>query len=770
MPSSIPRAALRRSPRLLWLSTAMILAALLVALGGLIYLVYRDWVDEQRDNLIQEVLWLEQSIRLHMESHQEWGANVADALADEALTGAQFITNTRLFLRENPELLTVERVSADGHRLWNERNLALVQEPPLRNEAYSALWRASRLGRPAYGAYYRAADGKVQFDLVVPLFSQGRFVGGVRLVYGLERLLRYQVPWWIASKYHISVVDLGGRELASKFEGAVRADALTHQIGFDPPGDGLLLRATVYRSGVGLTMPAVAGVIALLVGALAYSLWRLRQHTRERTRAELALEREMTLREAMEDSMKSGLVAIGLEGEILHVNRAFCEMTGTAAQALVGQRPPHSYWPREERPVLERAMRAVRAGAQPEHGFELPFRRSDGERFEVRLYATPLVDRDGTQRGWIATLYDITELKKKRLALNLSHQRFLTVLNGLDAGVCVTEGGSAQLLYANPGFATMWLSCEPDGACCPVFPGLPRLAEAGGSGLEVVLNHGEHWYLLHRRAIEWVNGEAAWLTILSDVTEARQHEARERAQAERFQDTARLIAMGEMASSLAHELNQPLTAINTYASGLIRRLPADLPLPGGVRDAVQAIADQARRAGQIVNSIRAFVKKHAPQLEATDPSAVIRRAVGLAEGLAAKNGVALEVAQDGRVCRLEMDPVLIEQVLLNLIKNAIEAMVESQTRRPTVAIRTRVGPAYWHVEVADNGPGLAEDMRDRLFTPFYSTKQEGMGIGLNICRSIVEFHRGEFGVNATLSGGCLFWFTLPLLQAETTAA
>ncbi|WP_230370710.1 sensor histidine kinase [Paludibacterium denitrificans] len=262
--------------------------------------------------------------------------------------------------------------------------------------------------------------------------------------------------------------------------------------------------------------------------------------------------------------------------------------------------------------------------------------------------------------------------------------------------------------------------------------------------------------------IDWVNGEAARLVILADITEDKEREAREQSQQERFQNTSRLIAMGEMASSPAHELNQPLTAINTYAAGLMRRLPEDMTLPRGVREAVQAIAEQARRAGQIVNSIRAFVKKHEPQLEHVDPSRVVLRAAGLAESLASKAGVQLQVQQQAADCLLDMDPVLIEQVLLNLMKNAIEAMQDGHTRRPCVRVSTAITPVNWRVEVADNGPGLAAAIKDNLFTPFYSTKVEGMGIGLNICRSIVEFHRGQFGVESVPGDGCVFWFTLPL--------
>lgn len=757
--------ARRRSPRLLWLGTSLTLIALVLALGGLFYLVYRDWVDEQRDNLIQEVLWLEQSMRLHMEGQQEWAEGVASDIANGNLTPARFISSAAFLMRESPEVLLVQQIDPNAMLLRDQHGQVLPGKI-LHGDEYDAVWRATRLRRASYGQPYRRADGKYRFDLAVPIIANEKVLGSIRLVYQFDQLLHRQVPWWIASKNYISFVDVGGRTLASKFDPSEHPGNISHQTSFDPPGFGVYLRAVSYRSGLGLTLPVLTGLITLLALALLYSIWRIRRHMRERSRAEQALSTEVALRQAIEDCMKSGLVAISLEGEILRVNRAFCEMLGYAPEQLVGQRPPHVFWPASDHQQMRAAMDAVRQGMQPEQGFELRFACQNGDFVEVRLYATPLIERDGSHRGWIAALFDITERKRQRLALNASHQRFLTVLNGMQAGVCVVSQQSGQLLYANPTFSFLWLAEEPDAPSCLLLPGLREEPEQDDLASEFTLQDGKQWFQLQRRRLEWVSGEAAWLVILADVTEEREREGRAQAQQERFQTTSRLIAMGEMASSLAHELNQPLTAISTYSAGLARRLPESLALPSGVREAVAAISQQAQRAGQIIKSIRAFVKKHEPQLENVDPARVVARAAGLAEMMAFKAGVQLVIEQDPTDCRLDMDPVLIEQVLLNLMKNAIEAMVEAQTRRPHIIVRTVVGAAFWRVEVADNGPGLAENIKNELFTPFYSTKPDGMGIGLNICRSIVEFHRGEFSVNASVTGGCVFWFTLPLQRGN----
>ncbi|MEO9386089.1 PAS domain-containing sensor histidine kinase [Chromobacterium phragmitis] len=753
----------RRSPHQLWLGASLALIALLLALCSLSYLVYRDWRDEQQDNLIQEVLWLEQSLRMHLEGHQEWGDALARDIASGKLDSRRFAQQASFYLRENPEMVTLERVGLDRMVEWDTHGVRRDQRQ-LNPAEYDALWRAGRLLRPSYGAPYLGPAGKYRFDLAIPIVHDGRLLGGVRLSYQLDGLLYHQVPWWIASKNYISIVDLGGKTLAQKFDAAEQPGTISHQTSFDPPGYGLYLRAVSYRSGLGLTLPVLTVVIALLLLTLLYAVWRIRRHMRERLLAEQRLAKEVSLRQAIEDSMNSGLVAIGLEGEIVRVNRAFCDMLGFAPEELVGSFPPHPFWPDDQHGTLAGAMDAVRDNRQPEHGFELTLKRKRGDTLVVRLFATPLVEEDGSQRGWIASLFDITERQRQRMALDAAHRRFLTVLNGLAAGVCVVDEGSGLLLYANPGFAELWQVGDADAPCCVLLPGL-RAGEGGDEYGQEFIVTGDNCLLIRRRRIEWVNGEAAWLAIVSDVTAERRREEREQAQQERFQNTARLIAMGEMASTLAHELNQPLTAINTYAAGVGRRLPEELILPAGVREAIHAIAEQARRAAQIVSSIRAFVKKHEPQLERAEPARVVQRALGLAEPLAAKNAVSLQLAADRRACLVDMDPVLIEQVLLNLMKNAIEALVEAGTPRPCVELHTCVENGRWRVEVVDNGPGLSSGMQDNLFTPFYSTKPEGMGIGLNICRSIVEFHRGEFGAVSSPEGGCVFWFSLPLAGA-----
>lgn len=746
------------APRRLWLGAALILIGLLAALSGLFWVVYKDWQDEQRDSLIQELLWLEQSLRLHLEGHQQVVQGLQDDLPLSAQASVRFLAAAALLQRESREVDALQWVGRRGEVLLDAQRREGLQ---LGGDAYDALWRAERLGHASYSPPYLGADGKYRFDLAVPVFVAGRYVGGLRLVYRMDLLLQYQVPWWLATKYHISLVDLGGKILASKFEQNAPVGTLSHALSFDPPGYGLSLRAISYRTGVGFSLPALSVLIALLVVSLLFLLWRIRAQVRVRAMAERALQREMSLRQAVEDSMKSGLLALGPDGGIRRVNRAMCELTGLSQSALEGQLPPYSFWSNEDHDLLLQAMQAMRNGQLPEHGFELPFCHRNGEKFEVRWYAAPLLLDDGRHDGWVVSMYDITELKKKRLALNASHRRFLTVLNGLDMGVCVVAGNGGQLLYANPAFGEMWADFDPVGAYCPLLPSLPDMSVVSRVPHEFSPDAGRSWYQLQYRRISWVDEEEAWLVMLADISLSRKQAELSLAQEQKLQATSRLIAMGEMASSLAHELNQPLTAISTYAAGVSRRLSEPVQQQFGVRDALQALVQQSRRAGQIVNSIRAFVKKRAPQLEKADPDRAVRIAVEVLQPQLEKGRVRVQL-QLGDAVQVLMDPVLIEQVLINLIKNAAEALEGQLDPVPTVQISSWREGGRWHVRVSDNGPGLGEGMLENLFTPFFSSKSQGMGIGLNICRSIVEFHRGEFGVDDTQLRGCAFYFSLPL--------
>lgn len=233
------------------------------------------------------------------------------------------------------------------------------------------------------------------------------------------------------------------------------------------------------------------------------------------------------------------------------------------------------------------------------------------------------------------------------------------------------------------------------------------------------------------------------------------------------------MTMGEMASSIAHELNQPLAAINNYCSGTLALVKSGRASPETLAPALEKTAQQALRAGMIVKRIREFVKRSEPKRQPSRVADIVADAVGLAEIEARKRRIRIVTEIRARMPIIYVDPVLIEQVLVNLMKNAAEAMQEARPQAENGVIRVvaDLEAGFVDIRVIDQGPGVDEATAERLFEPFYSTKSDGMGMGLNICRSIIESHRGRLWVvnNVEPDGlvsGATFHCSLPIGEPE----
>ena len=268
--------------------------------------------------------------------------------------------------------------------------------------------------------------------------------------------------------------------------------------------------------------------------------------------------------------------------------------------------------------------------------------------------------------------------------------------------------------------------------------------------------------------------QTGWMSAILDISEQRRVEELSRASQERLQATARLATVGEMASLLSHELNQPLAAIASYATGsrnLIddAHLPPELTLMLG--QAIDRIGQQAERAGKVIKSVHDFVRRRDQSREAITPRTLLDNVMPLVSLQARKLGVLVQVdcAQD--LPAVLCDRTMVEQVLLNLARNGMQAMAEqAQARvlRLTVRFAASNATSRWmEFRVADSGPGIDEAVARQLFTPFFTTKSEGMGLGLSLCRTVIEQHGGYLGHEANQPRGTVFQFTLPQAPAAT---
>jgi two-component system sensor histidine kinase DctS len=262
--------------------------------------------------------------------------------------------------------------------------------------------------------------------------------------------------------------------------------------------------------------------------------------------------------------------------------------------------------------------------------------------------------------------------------------------------------------------------------------------------------------------IDEAGQHTGWMASVVDVTARKSIEELARQQQEKLQFTSRLITMGEMASTLAHELNQPLAAITSYNTGCLNKLEAGDISPAELKDALGKLGVQAQRAGRIIRRVHDFVRKSEPKLAPCDLAEVIDDSVGFIEAAAKLLNIRIVRKIQSMLPQLMADRVMIEQVLLNLMRNGIEAMSTTapENRRLTIELN-QIGDQM-QIRVIDRGPGIPAEVQEKLFTPFFSTKAEGMGIGLNICRSIIEFHHGRLWVEDNPDGGTLFVITLPI--------
>lgn len=644
---AVPRPAATSSGQLWWWLPRVSILLLVSGIFALFWYLQRSDREEQRATLISDMLWLEQSLRFVLDHNEDLLGRFDPQRIARRET---FEAHAAPLVTSNSGVIQVLWLAPSGEKL----------------DAYPPVADAPSVASPATGAATQRLAGSVahavyappypvgsdwQFDVLVPVFRSGELAGIAVGVYSIRRLLADTVPWWIAERYRIAIVDQSGQRLGQRSNIAELETDNDYQMPFDPPGHGLILHATPYRSATPMAGRVIMTGLAFLAALVLFSLWTLRRHVQGRLAAESALQNEVAFRKAMEDSVQTGLRARNLDGRITYVNPAFCRMVGFSPEELIGRLPPMPYWA-EEYLDETRAMHAkVLAGEAPSEGFEIKLKRRNGEIFDALIIEAPLIDSQGRHTGWMGSVVDITERK--------------------------------------------------------------RVAEL-----------------------------------------ARQQE-------ERLQASARLITMGEMASSLAHELNQPLAAISSYATGCRNLIAAGAP-QSEIDGAIAKCQQQAQRAGRIIRRIYEFVRRQEPKSEPCDIGILLADLVTLLESEARRQRVRLQrdIAPDLPI--LQADRILLGQAILNLMKNGIDAMSQTDEAARQLTLRAALHDGQVLISVADRGCGIEPETAAQLFEPFYTTKQEGLGVGLKICRSVVEAHHGRLWFEANPAGGTIFHIALPL--------
>ncbi|MES2414277.1 MAG: ATP-binding protein [Pseudomonadota bacterium] len=615
-------------------------------------------------------------------------------------------------LRDSREVMRIE---------WRTEGMDVLAyaDTPYRSPVFERLGRSStqsdvrlacntaqRLSGAAYSISYfmpqPAGLGFEMLDMCMPIMVSGKLEGYIVATYSLQEVLAELVNKQLSRSESLAFTEPDGTRLALHGVTSRGNQVYIAQQLLDVPGNTLVLRLESRRGTPAFFPNVLTALVTAMSLALMVVLFMLVRDMRRRLKVEHDLGEALAFRKAMEDSVLTGLRARDLSGRITYVNPAFCQMVGVDAKELLNSSFPSPYWPPELADTYQHRQAIRLAGNNlPREGHESVFMRPDGTRFPVLIMEAPLINAVGKHTGWMSAILDVSE----------------------------------------------------------------------------------------QRRVEELS----------------------RASQERLQATARLAMMGEMASLLSHELNQPLAAISSYATGSLNLLkhqenanwlvsekieanghsdgpPAGRPAFSGgsalhdvksvgadigsdLQLAMGRIAEQAERAGKVIKSVHDFVRRRDQSREAVQPRALLDAVMPLVSLQARKLSVNVVIDVDPACGPVLCDRTMVEQVLLNLSRNGMQAMASDPLTGPKRTARVltlRVRPAasneqnrWVEFAVIDQGEGVAPEVAEQLFTPFFTTKVDGMGLGLSLCRTVIEQHGGFLGFEPGQPRGTIFSFTLP---------
>jgi len=430
--------------------------------------------------------------------------------------------------------------------------------------------------------------------------------------------------------------------------------------------------------------------------------------------------------------------------------------------------------------------RAIQRTAETGCNFDVQCRvNRDAGGHWIRMRGGPVEGADGTPRHLGGIVLDIDEQKRLEEALRKNEDHLRSILETVpDAMIVIDELGTMQFFssaaerlfgYSETeaiGQNVRMLMPEPDSGHHDGY--LKRYRSTGerriiGVGRMVTGKRRDgSTFPMHLSVGETQSGGAPYFTgFVRDLTEHQRTQAQLQEMQSELVHVSRLSAMGEMASALAHELNQPLAAISNYMNGSRRLLAASTdPNSSKIKAAMDRAAEQAQRAGQIIRRLRDFVSRGESEKRVESLSRLIEEAAALGLTGAREQGVVLRFDLDRERDMVLADRVQIQQVLVNLFRNALEAMAHS-SRRELMATNSKAADDMIEIAISDTGHGFGEDVAPNLFQTFFTTKETGMGVGLSISRTIIEAHGGRMWAESNPAGGAVFRFTLPAASSES---
>jgi len=437
---------------------------------------------------------------------------------------------------------------------------------------------------------------------------------------------------------------------------------------------------------------------------------------------------------------------------------------------------------------LERCLQIYTSAFDARQPFVMQYRlrRNDGEYRWISDQGVPRRDPQGRFAGYIGSCVDVTELVKKDQALRRSEERMRVAAEAVNLGIWEWDLTSDEIWATNarralvgwPAFGKItWndfmsrVHSEDRDRVRQTVDNAIRSGEDFDSEYRLILPDGIVRWMSTRGSVQFDSAgkPARLLGISMDITARKQAELEAQLDRAELSHLSRVALMGEMSASIAHELNQPLAGILSNAAAGQRFIDRGNVDEREIRELLSDIISDGRRASDVVRGIRGMVKKEQTTRRSIDLNEVVMDAARMASPDAVLRSCALETSLEPNLRAIEGDPVQLQQVLLNLVINAFDAMRDTPPSKRKVLIVTQSnGDSAVRASVRDHGVGITEEMRDRLFDPFFSTKSEGLGMGLAIVRSIVEAHGGTITAENVDGGGARFEFVLPV-NGDSTA-
>lgn len=517
-------------------------------------------------------------------------------------------------------------------------------------------------------------------------------------------------------------------------------------------------------------------------GSIALAQKHLGNFRRERPQIRHYLDRLL-------DHAPIGVVNVDINGTVLDINLRAGQILNLTEREVLGTSLFDSF-PPSQREALHDMIAQCVAPARQRSPEVLDVSETAGVERYVEVIASSLVDRSG-QLGATVILQDVTgrvlaelERSKAEEALRVSERLYRELVQTMSEALALTDE-QHRITYVNDSFCRMFgYSCkevinrrlldfvhEDDRAAmheCMMNPvqssSIQRYETAW------VTRDGDKIYTLTspKRIFDPEKGYIGCLGVFTDITERKEIEQREKKQMMELAHVSRVTTMGEMSSQIAHELAQPLAAIAAHSTGCLKMLKSDSDSRKEIMESLGHIGKQASRAREIVVRLRNFVRNAEMQHAPIELNRLVRTVVHLVGVEARWHSLPVSLEMQEPLPTAMGDHVLIEQVTLNLVHNAIEAMQQAEHCEGKLTIRTSLSKAGdLQVEVIDVGPGICDEDLKRIFEPFFTTKPDGMGMGLAITRSIIHAHGGQLSARRNEQVGMTFCFTLPVESTET---